>query len=87
MQTLLRCPYRPCAQSSASTSVRTLKSQALTVKPLFGHTEILHNLTGMGSAALAAALPYPGKMTQISHKGQGSTIKQIKNKNKKGGRG
>ena len=28
---------------------------------MFGHTEILHILIGMGSAALAAAVPYPGK--------------------------
>ena len=27
--------------------------------------EILHTLTGMGSAALVAAVQYPGKMTQI----------------------
>ena len=29
----------------------------------------------MGSAALAAAVPYLGKVTWICHKGQGSTIK------------
>ena len=29
--------------------------------PLFGHAKILHALVGMGSAALAAAVPYPGK--------------------------
>ena len=33
-------------------------------------TEILHALMGMGSAALAAAVFYPGKTTQISGKGQ-----------------
>ena len=31
--------------------------------PLFGHTKILHIAIGMGSAALAAAVPYPGKAT------------------------
>ena len=46
-----------------------LKSQTLAATPLFGHTKkILHTLTGMGSAA--AAVPYPGKATQISHEGQ-----------------
>ena len=31
----------------------------------------------MGSAALAAAVPYPGKATRISSKGQISTLKKI----------
>ena len=30
---------------------------------MFGHTVILHTLTGMGSAALVAAVPYPRKAT------------------------
>ena len=30
----------------------------------------------MGSAALAAAVPYPGKATQISHKGQRNTTEK-----------
>ena len=38
--------------------------------PLFGHRKILHTLVGTGSAALAAAVPYPGKVTRISSKGQ-----------------
>ena len=33
----------------------------------------LHTLVGMGWAAFAAAVPYPGKATRISHKGQWST--------------
>ena len=37
--------------------------------PLFGHTKILRTLTGKGRAVLAAAVPYPGKVTRISHKG------------------
>ena len=36
-------------------------------------TQIMHTLIGMGSAALAAAVPYPGKATRISCKGQRST--------------
>ena len=39
------------------------------------HTKILHTLIGMGSAALAAALPYPGTATRITHKGRRSTEK------------
>ena len=34
-----------------------------------GGTKILHALKGMGSTALEAAVPYLGKVTQISHKG------------------
>ena len=35
---------------------------------LFGHLEILHTLIEMGSAALAAAVPYSGKGTRIFRK-------------------
>ena len=49
---------QPGVQSHASTSVRTLKIPMLAAVPLFGHTKILHTLLGMGSAALAAAVPY-----------------------------
>ena len=49
----------PCAVSSIS--VRTLKTPStVSYIPLFGHTKILHTLVGMGSAALAATVPYPG---------------------------
>ena len=37
------------------------ESQTLAAIPLFGVTKILHTLIGMGSAVLAAAVPYPGK--------------------------
>ena len=37
--------------------------------PLSGHTKTLHTPIGMGSAALAAAVLYPGKATRISYKG------------------
>ena len=70
---LLQCLYSPRVQSHASASVRTLKFQTLAAIPFFGHTKIPHTLTGMGSAALAAAVLYPGKATRISHKGQRST--------------
>ena len=70
MQTLLQCPYCPHAQSHASTSVCTLKIRTLAAIPLFGHTEILHTPIGMGSAALAAAVPYhatriPGRDKEV----------------------
>ena len=34
------------------------------------HRNTTHTLTGTGSTALVAAVPCPGKATQISHKGQ-----------------
>ena len=64
----------PCVQSHASTTVRVKKSQTLEAIPLFGHTKILHTLVGMGSAALAAAAPYPGKTSRILREGQTSTF-------------
>ena len=33
--------------------------------PLCGHREIPHTLIGVGSAALAAAVPYTGKATEF----------------------
>ena len=35
---------------------------------------MLHTLIGMGSAALAAAVPYPVKTIRISREGQRSTL-------------
>ena len=43
----------------------------------------IHTLIGMGSTALVAAVPYPGKVTQISHKGQRSNRKKKEKKKKK----
>ena len=43
----------------------------------------LHTLLGMGSAALAVAVPYPGKTSQISRKGQSSTENHKRKHNKK----
>ena len=56
LKTLLRCPYSPCVQLHAS---------CYTAIPLFGHKNIPHTPTGMGSPALAAAVPYPCKVTQV----------------------
>ena len=53
----------PFVQSHASASVR-----ALTIPT--GPTKILHTVIEMGSAALAAAVSYPGKATPISRDGQ-----------------
>ena len=47
--------------------------QTLAAVPLFCHTKTLQTLVGMGSAALAPAMPYPGSpamVTRISCKGQ-----------------
>ena len=75
MQTLLWCLYSPRVQSHASVSAHTLKTPQLADMPFFGHMKILHTLIGMGSTARVAAVPYPGKATKISHKGQRSTKK------------
>ena len=48
-------------------------AETLAAIPLFRRAQALHALIGMGSAVLAAALPYPGKATRISRKGQRST--------------
>ena len=72
--TLLRCPDNTRVQSHASTSVRTLTIPNTGSRTIAGHTKILHTLTEMGSAALAAAVSYPGKATRISRKGQGRVL-------------
>ena len=53
------------SQIALLSSVRPLKIQALAAIPLLGHTKILQTLIGMGSAALVAAVPNPGKATRI----------------------
>ena len=62
--TLLRCPDSSRVQSHASTAVRrTLKLPNTGGCTIAGHTKKLHTLIEMGSAALAAAVPYTGKAT------------------------
>ena len=39
---------------------------------MFGYTQMQHTLIGMGSAALMPAVPYLGKVTQISFQGKGT---------------
>ena len=48
----------------------TSPARTLAAMPLFGHTKIPHTLIGMGSTALVAAVPYPGKVIRIFHTGQ-----------------
>ena len=59
-------------QLHTSASVHTLKSPNAGKYTIAGHMKMLHTRIGVGSAALSAAVPYPGKATQISHKGQRS---------------
>ena len=59
VQTLLRCSYSHQHLHARKTL------QTLAAIPLFRRTNILHAMIGMGSAALAAAVPYPGKVTRI----------------------
>ena len=71
-----RLSYRvrtaPVCIARISISMHIKKSPILSAIPLFGHMKILHTLTGMGSAALVAAVPCPGKATRISCMEQGS---------------
>ena len=53
----------PCAVVCINICAHVKKSQTLTAIPLLGHRKILHTLIGMGSAALAAAVPNSGKAT------------------------
>ena len=50
-------------------------AETLAAIPLFRRTKVLHALIGkkMVSIALGAVVPYPGKATRISHKGQRGT--------------
>ena len=63
-----------CAIASINICVHVKNSKTLAAILLFGRTKILHSPIGMASAALATALPCPGKATRISHKGQWSTL-------------
>ena len=71
VQTVIRCPYSPVCNRIHQHLCTRLKSRTLAAI-LFVWT-----LLGIGSAALAAAVTYPGKATRISGKGQWST--QTKN--------
>ena len=66
VQTLLRYPYSSRVQSHASISVCTLEIPNTDSHiPLFGHRKVLHTLIGMGSASLAAAVPYSKRRLQF----------------------
>ena len=68
------CTAPVSVQSHASTPVRTLMipSMAATYTIVWTH-ENTHTFIRMGSAALAAAVPYPGKASRISCQWQRST--------------
>ena len=77
--TLFQCSHSPlCAAACISNHVH-IKNPKHWQPYHCMDTQILHTQIGMGSAALAAAVPYPGMMTQIPRKGQWST----KNRKKK----
>ena len=58
-------------QSHVSTSVLTLEIPETGSRTIVRkHKNTAHTPVGMGSAALAAALPYPDKSTRISRMGQ-----------------
>ena len=70
VQTLLH-GLRRGVQSHVSTSVLTLEIPETGSRTIvWTHKNTAHTPVGMGSAALAAALPYPDKSTRISRKGQ-----------------
>ena len=70
MQTVLRSPYSPRVQSHALTSARTFKIPSTSSHSTVWTYENTAQTEGMGSAALAAAVPFPGKATRIPEEGQ-----------------
>ena len=66
----------PCAVTSINICVHVNNPQIPNTHShisLSGHTETPHTLIRMGSAALAAAVPYRGYATRISRNGQSGT--------------
>ena len=78
VRTLLGCPYSPLCAVACISCAHVRNSKHWQPYSFLGHTKILHTLIGMGSAALAADVPYPGKEIRISRKGQ-SVLKKKKN--------
>ena len=66
---MLWCPLQPPCAITCINICAHLKNPTLAAIPVFGHMKTLHTLTGMGSAALVAAVPCPGKVTQTFHRG------------------
>ena len=62
--------YKSVKNPKHLNALKVLKIQTLAAVPLSEHRKILHTLAGTGSAALAIAVRYPGKATQIFRKGQ-----------------
>ena len=77
VQTLLWCPYIPHVQMNASTSVCMLKIPTTGSRTIVWTQKTLHTLVGRGSAAPVAAVPYPGKTTQIRRKNRRRRKKQL----------
>ena len=73
----------PCAIAWLNISVCVKDPHTLAAVPLFGHMEIQHTLIGMGSAALVAAAPFSGKVTQISLREQWNIKEEEEKKRKK----
>ena len=69
-----------CAIAWLNICVCVKNPQTLAAIPLFGHMEIQHTLIGTGSAALVAAAPCSGKVTQISLREQWNIKKEEKKK-------
>ena len=63
-----------CAITCINICVHIKKFQTLAAIPLSWYRKIMHP---QGSAALTAAVPYPGKTTWISRKGQRNTWKKL----------
>ena len=78
----LYCPPRNSETHCRLSTLPVQRLCAIAYINICAHVKhpILHTLIGMGSAALAAAVAYPGIVTQISCKGQTAKIKKIKNK-------
>ena len=81
-QTLSRCPYSllcAIARVNISAHVKNPRHwqpyQCLDTRRQAYCTR--RNKQQMGSATPAAAVPYPGKATQISRKGQRNTLKKV----------
>ena len=64
-------PISPSVQSHAFKDLSHVKNpKHWQPYHCINYTKILHTPIGLGSTALAAAVPYSGKATQISYEGQ-----------------
>ena len=63
------CVQPVCVIACISICEHVMNPKTRAAGPLFGHMKILHTMIGVGSAALAAVVPYSGKATNISCNG------------------